>query len=302
MRPFELPEAVRKRLRANGSEAWAESLPLLIESLEREWRIAVQGSALSGGSEAFVALATMPDGTDAILKVLIPREDGIPGHEITALRLAGGEGCALVYRADPLRGAMLLERLGPPLGESSLPEPEKLRLLCDAARRMWRPAAASGLPTGAEKGRWLISYISRQWEALGRPCSERAVACAMDCLEHRIAAHDDGRSVLVHGDIHEWNALQAGTGYKLIDPDGLLAEREYDLGVIARQEPAQSITADPRALPLRLAALTGGDPVAIREWATAERLSTAFVCTAMDYQPMGRDFLAAAEAAAAAVA
>src|SRR4029078_9295524 len=105
----------------------------------------------------------------------------------------------------------------------------------------------------------LISYISRQWEALGRPCSERAVACAMDCLEHRIAAHDDGRSVLVAGDIHEWNALQAGTGYKLIDPDGLLAEREYDLGVIARPEPAQSITAEPRALPLRPLAPTLAD-------------------------------------------
>jgi streptomycin 6-kinase len=45
----------------------------------------------------------------------------------------------------------------------------------------------------------------------------------------------------VHGDVHQWNALEAPAdveqGFKLVDPDGLLAEAEYDLGVIMREDP-----------------------------------------------------------------
>ena len=37
----------------------------------------------------------------------------------------------------------------------------------------------------------------------------------------------------------EWNALEAGDGFKLVDPDGLLAEPEYDLGIIMREDPLE---------------------------------------------------------------
>ena len=298
MRRFELPEAVRKRLRANGSEAWLASLPELVAGLEREWDISVEGSAFFGGSEALVSPTRMADGTPAILKVLIPREDEVAAHEITAMRLANGEGCARMYRDDPHRGAMLLERLGKPLAESGLPPAERLDVLCGAAMRLWRPAAGAGLPTGAEKGRWLVSYIHETWEELGRPCSERAITHATSAVERRIAAHDDERSVLVHGDIHEWNALESPDGYKLIDPDGLLAEPEYDIGVIAREESAEFIRDSPEGLSGRLAAFTRLDAGAIQDWAAGERLSTALVCTRAGFQPTGRNLLAAAEAAA----
>lgn len=300
MRTFELPEAVRKRLRANGSEEWLASLPELVAGLEREWDINVEGSAFFGGSEALVSPATMADGTPAILKVLIPRDDEVAAHEITAMRLGNGEGCARMYRDDPERRAMLLERLGKPLAESGLPPDERLDILCGAAMRLWRPASGAGLPTGAEKGRWLIDFIQETWEELGRPCSERAVTHALSVVKRRIAAHEVERSVLVHGDIHEWNALESPDGYKLIDPDGLLAEPEYDIGVIAREETAESIRNSPQGLSRRLAALTNLDADAIREWAAGERLSTALVCTKASFQPTGRNLLAAAEAAAEA--
>ena len=48
----------------------------------------------------------------------------------------------------------------------------------------------------------------------------------------------------MHGDVHQWNALQAaGGGFKLVDPDGLLAEAEYDLGILMREDPEGSSTA-----------------------------------------------------------
>ena len=72
------------------------------------------------------------------------------------------------------------------------------------------------------------------------------MAHAVACAERRAAAHDDERAVLVHGDVHQWNALRRGDGLALVDPDGLLAEPEYDLGILMREDPVELMTGDPR--------------------------------------------------------
>ncbi len=98
-----------------------------------------------------------------------------------------------------------------------------------------RPADRRG-----ERGGCIAEFIVASWERFGRPCSKRAVVSPRGCVERYVAARVVARAVLVHGDIHEWNTLQADDGYKLVDPDGLLAEAEYDLGVIIREEPVLS--------------------------------------------------------------
>lgn len=118
---LDVQQWVRNRAVATGHSAWLDEIPALVRSVEIDWSIVV-GRALSGGTEAFVAEAAMSDGTPAVLKLLLPRGEDVAQHEIAALQLAAGEGCALLLRADADRGAMLL-------------------------------GAGSGLPTGAEKGR-----------------------------------------------------------------------------------------------------------------------------------------------------
>jgi streptomycin 6-kinase len=290
-----VPEAVRRHAIAAGQQRWLERLPALVAELEREWSFRA-GRSYDGGNEAFVADASLADGSGAVLKVFIPRDGDSARNEITVLRLADGDGCARLLRFDLTRSAMLIERLGARLDESGLPVPQRREILCAAAARLWRVVPDSPLPTGAEKGRWLIDFITRSWEELGRPCSKEAVAYAVAAAERRITAHDDSRSVLVHGDVHEWNALKAEHGYKLIDPDGLLAEPEYDLGVIIRQDPVDPT--DPRASARGLAQRTGLDETATWEWAAVERLSSGLWCTRLDLQPLGRDLLRTADAVA----
>ena len=94
------------------------------------------------------------------------------------------------------------------------------------------------------------------------------------------------------------NALKSGDGYKLVDPDGLLAEPEYDLGVLMRGDPVELLAGDPRDRMHWLAARTGLNPVAIWQWGVVERLSSGLLCTQVDMQPLGRDTLRAAEAVA----
>ncbi len=281
-----IPPVVRRKALALGAGEWLEALPALVEELTHEWGLTL-GRVYTDGTEALVVEAG-----DAVLKVAIPGHQVAVHHEITVLRLAGGDGCAALLRADEARGALLLERLGRSLNALGLPVEQRHAILCDTAARVWRPAAGSGLPTGAEKARRLAAYIPAAWEETGRPCSEAAVEHALACAERRRVAHDDERAVLVHGDVHEWNALQAGDGFKLVDPDGLLAEPEYDLGVIMREDP---LDGDLEVRAARLAQRSGLDRDAIWEWGVVERVSTGLLCTRIDLQPVGRQMLAAAD-------
>jgi streptomycin 6-kinase len=286
---------VRNKALVAGAGRWLHDLPGSVAELEREWSITV-GRSYEDPTEAFVAEATLRDGTPAVVKVYIPRPGNHATNEITVLRLAAGNGCARLLRADEDRGALLLERLGPSLFERALPIAQRHEILCDAAARIWRPAPGCDLPTGADTGRRLAGFIPAALEELGRPCSERAIADALSCLKRRIAAHDDERSVLVHGDVHQWNALQdAGGEFKLVDPDGLVAEAEYDLGVLMREDPLELLHGDPHERARWLAARCGLDATAIWEWGVAERVATGLSLTQIELQPVGRDMLAIAD-------
>jgi streptomycin 6-kinase len=292
-----VPDVLRTKASLAGAEHWLAELPELVRHLEQRWDITAR-RPLAGGTEAYVAEATTSDGLAVVLKLLFPRNRNPAGHEITALRVAGGQGCVTLLRDDPLLGALLLEQLGPSLFEFGLPIGRRHEILCDTASRVWRPAQDSGLPTGAERARSLADFITETWEKVGRPCSERVIAHAIDCARRREAAHDDERAVLVHGDVHQLNALQAGAEFKLVDPDGLLAEAEYDLGVLMRGDPVELLDGDPRERARWLAARTGLDATAIWEWGVIERASTGLHCEEIEFQPLGRQTLSAAEAVA----
>jgi streptomycin 6-kinase len=248
-----------------------------------------------------VSRAELADGTPAVLKLVVPR--GARHHargEITTLRLAQGEGCARLLRADEERDALLVERLGRQLHDLNLPVAAQHEILCTAVQRLWRPAPDCGLPTGAQKGEYLAELITTAWLELSRPCAQRTLAHALACLERRVAAHDDERAVLVHGDPHAWNALAAGgSEFKLVDPDGLVAEAEYDLGILMREDPLDLMAGDPRDRAAWLARRTGLDPVAIWEWGAAERLATGLTLLKLGVQPVASQMLAAADRAAA---
>jgi streptomycin 6-kinase len=289
-----VPEVVRNKAIAFGAKSWLDELPAKVASIEQDWSIVV-GRPFADATEAFVAEATLEDGTLAVLKLLIDRAGNDVANEITVLSLAGGRGCVQMLRSDADRGAILLERLGRSLKELNLPIEMRHEIMCATVQDVWRPAPDCGLPSGADKGRWLVDFISTTWEELARPCSERNVEYALDCARHRIDAHDDERAVLVHGDVHQWNTLEANGKFKLVDPDGLLAEAEYDMGVLMREDPIALLEGDPRDRARWLAMRTSLDSEAIWEWGVVERVSTGLLCTKVGLQPVGRDMLRVAD-------
>jgi streptomycin 6-kinase len=101
-----VPDVVASAAAACGAGGWLRDLPGLIAELEAGWSVSV-GRPFPHSSEAFVAEASLADGTPAVLKLLIPQDGAAGRHEITMLRLAGGRGCAGLLRDDAARGALL---------------------------------------------------------------------------------------------------------------------------------------------------------------------------------------------------
>jgi streptomycin 6-kinase len=307
-RSLDVPDAVRQKAEALGEtgRCWLRSLPDLVRDLEAEWDLTV-GAALPGGSAAYVAAVTTADGTAAVLKIHLPGYDSIT-NEIQVLRIAGGRGYVRLLRDDDERGAMLQERLGPRLSEMDLPIRQQIKIICATLEQAWvqTPEAAS-FPSGAEKARWLSTFIAETWRALNRPCSEQVINQALAFSETREAAFDPERAVLVHGDAHSANTLaplganaSAISGFKLVDPDGLFAERAYDLAIPMRDWSEELLAGDALRLGQErcayLSQLTGEDPEAIWQWGFIERVSTGLLLMQVGSEAEGCDFLRVAEA------
>ena len=86
-----------------------------------------------------------------------------------------------------------------------------------------------------------------------------------------------------------------GERFKLVDPDGLLAEAEYDMGILMRDDPAELLAGDAHKRARWLAERTGLDATAIWEWGVVERVSTGLLGTKFDLQPGARLMLAVAD-------
>ena len=114
------PSGRPRRGSGRGARRWIDGLPDLIAGLERDWAMRV-GRAYGDATEAFVCEADAGRRDAGRPKVVVPREGDAAAHEITALRLCGGQGCVALLRHDVGRGALLLERLGPSLPRRGSP-------------------------------------------------------------------------------------------------------------------------------------------------------------------------------------
>jgi streptomycin 6-kinase len=168
-------------------------------------------------------------------------------------------------------------------------------MLCDIVAQLWRPLDDDiDLPTGADLAHRMQHLIPQLWEELERPCSAATIDDAVECADRRERAYHRRTSVLVHGDVHEANALRTEGGtFKLIDPDGLRAEPACDLGTIVRCTPDAGDDLWVRTE--RLAARTGVDATAIWEWGAVHRVVGGLNGVRIGFQPFGNLLLAEAD-------
>lgn len=270
-------------------EHFARSVRVVCE----HWALTV-GAWFEGGAGTPTLAVTRPDGTRAVLKIAQPGELDVAAGVMAS---AAGHGYAHVLGWHPGHGALLTERLGGDLWSEhptlSRQGPIVVQLLRDAwmvpleRGRPFEGKAAGLLNILAELG---PRYGAGHEEALRRATESAAELAASEVPE-----------VVCHGDPHAGNVLRREPGWALIDPDGFVGERSYDVGVVLRDacgEIAAAEASSPgsgtallRQECDRLSELAGVLPERAWQWAFVERVTTGLYLRWHGYADQSASFL-----------
>ncbi len=219
--PRRLAESCRK---TPERAAWLAQLPSMIHDLEERWSLTV-GSPFDGKdvSCAWVATATLPDGTSAVLKLSMPHMEG--EDEIAGLCFWNGDPTVRVFEFDNRLGAMLLERCEPGIALRSLPEPEQDSIIAQLLNRLWR------LPESGHRFRPL-SALTAYWseETLAFADQWTDPGLVREGLElFKELPRTSPREALLATDLHAGNVLQAKREpWLVIDPKPFVADLAFD--------------------------------------------------------------------------
>lgn len=214
-----------------GGKEWLASLPQLIAACQARWGLRVEPH-FTGLSYNYVAPASLPDGTEIVLKLGVPREELTA--EIEALRLYDGRAICHLVDADAEQGILLLERLRPGHMLTAVSDDEEAtRIAAGVMRRLWRPLPeAHTFPSVAKWGDGL-ARLRAEFGGTTGPFSARLVEMAESLFADLLAS--SAEPVLLHGDLHHFNILAAGREpWLAIDPKGVSGEPAYEVGALIR--------------------------------------------------------------------
>ena len=259
-----------------GGAEWLENLPNLLAACEQRWGLAIRPSNFTL-SYNYVAPATLADGTEIVLKVGVPNRE--LRTEIAALRLYDGRGCVRLLDAAADAGILLLERLHPGEMLTIVPDDdEATRLAALAMQTLWRPLPDEhSFPSVAN---WAggLAKLREEFGGGTGPFDEKLVETAVSLFTDLLAS--SGEPVLLHGDLHHYNILSAGDGWRVIDPKGIAGEPAYEVGALLRnpftlydQPDLKHITA--RRLDI-LAETLDMDRERLRQWSLAQAVLSAW--------------------------
>lgn len=253
---------------------------------------------LDGGVNPPPLAVVTPAGVAGVLKVQPP------GSLDAAARLlieANGKGYVRVLDWDRGLGALLTERLGDTLWIAHADLAGQARAIVPLLRLAWQLPLSQG-DASESKARGLLGIL----DELGARYGADAPA-ALELAAHYAErlAQTERAEVVCHGDPHAGNVLQRGDGWALIDPDGFVGERAYDLGVLLRDGCREIVEAEShrpgdgvRLLHtscLLLAHLAGVEAERIWRWAFVERVTTGLYLHWFGHADQGRSFLTTAQ-------
>jgi streptomycin 6-kinase len=254
-----------------GGAEWLARLPDLLAECERRWSLTVRPTNFEL-SYNYVAPATLADGTQIVLKAGVPNPELLT--EIEALRLYDGRGCVRLLDADPDAGILLLERLYP--GEMLTiitDDDEATRLAAQVMQNLWRTLpAVHNFPSVAD---WAggMAELREEFGGGTGPFDKKLVETAESLFTDLLASMSE--PVLLHGDLHHYNILFTGAGWRVIDPKGVAGEPAYEVGALLRN-PIETIYDEPeldritaRRLDI-LAETLALDRERLRQWSLAQ--------------------------------
>jgi streptomycin 6-kinase len=191
------------------------------------WALVPDGEAVTTPSS--VLLPVRQRGQPAMLKIAREDEERRGGR---LMAWWAGDGAARVLAHDDR--TLLMERITGPRTLAAMvatgDDDEASRILCAVANRLHAPRR--GPPPE-------LVPLSRWFAALAPAARSHGGLLAEADAAARALLADPRDTVVLHGDIHHGNVLDAGTrGWLAIDPKGLLGERTFDFVNILRNPDA----------------------------------------------------------------
>ncbi|HET9499329.1 MAG TPA: aminoglycoside phosphotransferase family protein [Marmoricola sp.] len=203
---------------------WAkfvDRLPGLVRGLCDDWELQRDGWMMHGYCALVVPVVTAR-GHRRILKVAF--QDAESEHEHVALARWGGHGAVRMDRADPRRGAMLLEQLR----EVSLAEAwdiEACTVVGQLYGRLHVPAPGQLRPLTSFVAAWADDMAALPRNA---PLPHRLVQQAVS-LSRDFCSDQDSTGTMVHADLHYDNVLSADREpWLAIDPKPMSGDPHYE--------------------------------------------------------------------------
>ncbi|MGD6843892.1 aminoglycoside phosphotransferase family protein [Bacillus infantis] len=225
---MDLPEAFKRTIisihKEKGIE-WLSNFEHLIEECEERWKLKIGKHYKL--SYNFAAPVLMPDGTEAVLKLAVPGRES--RGEAYALEQLKGPAVVSVIEADVEKGILLLEKVSPGSTLSGVEDDEEATgIAASLMKNLWVPAPkSSDLPGMEERHQSLQRILRENPEGLG-PIKASMLNEADAIFAENI--RNTTAPFLLHGDLHHFNILDGGkNGWIIIDPKGLIGEREYDV-------------------------------------------------------------------------
>lgn len=262
----DVPAALRAQV--EGRPAWADWLaraPRLSDDLISEWGLRIDGPTLAGNCAMVVPVRT-DDDRAGVLKIGWPHWEAETEH--LALRAWQGHGAVELWRADPRRFALLLERARPDRDLQALDVLEACEVVARLYGRLHRPP----LPQPRR-----LTELCREWADRLPPLLEanlisRRFVSQGERLMRDFAADPDTDAALIHSDLHFFNVLAAEREpWLVIDPKPLTGDPAYEVAPLLwnRWQEAMSAVSPRQALLDRLFTVVdvaGLDEDRVRDW------------------------------------
>jgi len=223
-----LPEQFIKTIKdihKEKGEIWLENFEDLCNRCEIRWNMKILSPFEL--SYNFVAPILIDGQKNAVIKLSVPNEEF--NSEVEALREFKDNEFVKVIDSDLNEGILILEQLLPGDTLATIEnEQEAMGIAVKVMKNLWKAAPKSTkIPSIISRENSLSRIVEKFPNGIG-PISKEMLLDAFDIF--REMNRTQSTKYLLHGDLHHYNILNAGeNSWKVIDPKGLIGEREYDI-------------------------------------------------------------------------
>lgn len=209
------------------ARAWIDAFPRTLEAVRERWALTL-GEPYEYIGYAYVVRAELPDGTPAVLKLAPPEADF--ETQLPALQHYNGDGMCRLIDGDNSIVALLLERLEPGTTLARLEDDvAATEIAANLAKRLFKPLPAEHPFATVERWGRAFHEVREKYSGGCGSFPADLFDPAFDLYFNLCASQAE--PVLIHGDFHHHNILQAQREpWLAIDPKGLAGEPAYEIG------------------------------------------------------------------------